>query len=257
VLDGIFPYNISLQTLNGIATHNGELDCEEYHPIELNSFEEFDRMIQKCYVDKDYMMKLMPSTLEGSVVRISDVIAYLGKDRQDAARTKLAEESMFFNEDIGSINAEIINNLAVNVIENSYGKPYIKLDSKHFRALRKSRLDNYTRIYNHAAQFSGLDRTVKPMMEEIYGQLLEDLLHNRRASPIYTHHINYVNAIHYKRDVPYENADPHDIVVDYIASMTDNYFIELHAHLFPHSDLRVEYKGCFDEENTSLTIEKG
>ena len=29
VLDGIFPYNISLQTLNGIASHNGELECEE------------------------------------------------------------------------------------------------------------------------------------------------------------------------------------------------------------------------------------
>ena len=30
VLDGIFPYNISLQTLNGIASHNGEIECEEY-----------------------------------------------------------------------------------------------------------------------------------------------------------------------------------------------------------------------------------
>jgi len=257
VLDGIFPYNISLQTLNGIATHNGELDCEEYHPVPLTSFEDFDRMIQKCYVDRDYMMQLMPSTLEGSVVRLSDVIAYLGKDRQDAARTKIAEESMFFNEDIGSINAEIINNLVVNVIENSYGKPYIKLDTKHFQALRKSRFDNYTRIYHRAAAFAGLDTTVKPMMEEIYGQLLEDLQQNRTSSPIYTHHIDYVNAIHYKRAVPYEQADPNDIVVDYIASMTDNYFIDLHAHLFPGSPLRVEYKGYFDGDSSSRSIEKG
>ena len=247
VLDGIFPYNISLQTLNGIASHNGELECEEYHPQPLQGFEEFDQIIERCYVDADYTQKLMPSTLEGAVVRISDIIAYLGKDRQDAMRTKMAEESMFVNEDIGSINAEIINNLVVNVIENSYEKPYIKLDSKHFRALQKSRRDNYKMIYNYAAAFSKLDTTVKPMMADIYGQLLDDLRNGRRSSPIFTHHIDYVNTVHYKRNIPYENNEPNQIVVDYIASMTDNYFIELHHHLFPHSDLRVEYKGYFDE----------
>jgi dGTPase len=61
---------------------------------------------------------MMPCTLEGAVVRLSDIIAYLGKDRQDAARAKMAEESVFSNEDIGSINAEIINNLVVNVIDH-------------------------------------------------------------------------------------------------------------------------------------------
>ncbi len=246
VLDKIYPYNISLQTLNGIAAHNGELECEEYYPVPLESFDEFDRIIQNCYTNPAAVQSMMPCTLEGAVVRLSDIIAYLGKDRQDAARAKMAEESVFSNEDIGSINAEIINNLAVNVIENSYGKPYIKLDAKHFKALRKSRLDNYKMIYNYAAAFASLDTTVKPMMAEIYGQLLDDLKAGNRYSPIFRYHIDFVNAIYYKRDIPYEQCDPHDIVVDYIASMTDNYFIELHGYLFPNSPLRVEYKGYFD-----------
>ena len=246
VLDGIFPYNISLQTLNGIVSHNGELECEEYHPQPLTSFEEFDRKIERCYVDSEYTQKLMPSTLEGAVVRLADIIAYLGKDRQDAMRAKMAEESMFVNEGIGSINAEIINNLVVNVIENSYEKPYIKLDAKHFRALQKSRRDNYKMIYNNAAAFSKLGTTVKPMMTEIYGQLLDDLKAGHRSSPIFTHHIDYVNAVHYKRTIPYEATEPNQLVVDYIASMTDNYFIELHHYLFPESNLKVEYKGYFD-----------
>ena len=246
VLDGIFPYNISLQTLNGIVSHNGELECEEYHPEPLTSFEEFDRKIERCYVDAEYTQKLMPSTLEGAVVRLADIIAYLGKDRQDAMRAKMAEESMFVNEGIGSINAEIINNLVVNVIENSYEKPYIKLDAKHFRALQKSRRDNYKMIYNNAAAFSKLGTTVKPMMTEIYGQLLDDLKAGHRSSPIFTHHIDYVNAVHYKRTIPYEATEPNQLVVDYIASMTDNYFIELHHYLFPESNLKVEYKGYFD-----------
>jgi len=246
VLDGIFPYNISLQTLNGIASHNGEIECEEYHPRPMESFEEFDRLIERCYTDPAAVQDMMPSTLEGSVVRLADIIAYLGKDRQDAMRTKIAEESMFVNEDIGSINAEIINNLVVNVIENSYGKPYIKLDARHFRALQKSRIENYTRIYNHAASVSRLGTTVKPMMADIYGQLLEDLRQNRRESPIFRHHVEYVNSVHYKREIPYEKTEPNQIVVDYIASMTDNYFIDLHAYLFPGSPLKVEYRGYFD-----------
>ena len=247
VLDGIYPYNISLQTLNGILAHNGEIELEEYHPEPVETFDEFDKIIENCYLDSAYCKNVMPSTLEGAVVRLSDIIAYLGKDRQDAMRTKVAEESMFINEDIGSINAEIINNLVVNVIENSYGKPYIKLDTKHFKALRKSKRDNYDKIYNSAETSAKLDTTVKPMMSDIYGQMLDDLYHGRKSSPIFTHHIDYVNSAHYKREVPYENSDYNQIVVDYIASMTDNYFIELHGYLFKDSDLRVEYKGYFDE----------
>jgi len=162
-------------------------------------------------------------------------------------RAKITEESMFVNEDIGSINAEIINNLVVNVIENSYEKPYIKLDSKHFKALQKSKMENYQKIYNAAAPMARLDTTVKPMMAEIYDQLLDDLKNSNKTSPIYTHHIDYVNAAHYKRTVPYETLDPNQIVIDYIASMTDSYFIELHGYLFPNSKLQVKYKGYFDE----------
>lgn len=246
VLDSIYPYNISLQTLNGIASHNGEIECEKYEPVPLESFEEFDKMLERCSQDATYFNALTPATLEAAVVRLADIIAYLGKDRQDAERAKIAEESMFVNEDIGSINAEIINNLVVNVIENSYGKPYIMLDSRHFKALQSSKRDNYQKIYNRAAAFARLDKTVRPMMGEIYDQLLEDLVKGHTYSPIFTHHIDYVNAAHYERITPYEASDPHQIVVDYIASMTDDYFIELHSYLFPGSSLQVKYKGYFD-----------
>ena len=121
VLDVQFPFNISLQTLSGIAFHDGEMELEEYVPSSLSSFEEFDEIIERCYTDKKFANTQLPNTLEGCVVRLADIIAYLGKDRQDAARAKVVTEDAFVNEDIGSINAEIINNLVVNIIENSYG----------------------------------------------------------------------------------------------------------------------------------------
>ena len=254
VLDSIYPLNISLQTLNGIATHNGEIECEEYLPQPMASFEDFDRSMERCYTDLEYAKSIMPCTLEGSVVRLSDIISYLGKDRQDAARIKTADESLFMDDDIGSINAEIINNLCVNVIENSYGKPYIKLDDKHFKALQKARLENYRLIYNNAASLANLDTSVKPMMAEIYGQLLEDLIQDNKYSPIWRHHINVINRTYYKRNVPYEATEPNQIVVDYIASMTDDYFIALHKYLFPDSPLQVKYKDYFNEDSRKREI---
>ena len=76
-----------------------------------------------CYQKEDGIKHLVPGTLEACVMRICDIIAYLGKDRQDAVRLHLLPDDRGFNGDtIGSSNAEIINNMVVNIIENSYGK---------------------------------------------------------------------------------------------------------------------------------------
>lgn len=246
VLDRIYPYNITLQTLNGIASHDGELELSEYRPCELTDFSEFDRQLELCCEDRENVKKLVPCTLEGCVVRISDIIAYLGKDRQDAQKAKIINDTDFESGAIGTLNAEIINNLITNIIENSYGKPYIKMDSVHFEALKKAKADNYSLIYKNKAVCSEIDRTVTPMMEEMYEKLLADLKSEKSDSPVFTHHIDYVNKAHYVRSAPYESTEPNQIVTDYIASMTDDYFIDLYSYLFPDSGLTIEYKGYFD-----------
>ena len=248
VLDGIFPFNISLQVLDGIAGHNGEFELEECHPVPLRDFAEFDQRIEQCYTERGGANKIQPSTLEGAVVRVSDIVAYLGTDRQDAQRINMVSPGAFIDSALGSINAEIINNLVVNIIENSYGKNFIKLDSSHFKALQEGKRANYRLIYESGSLRSQMDHTIRPMMGEIYGQLLEDLRLGKTYSPIFTHHIDYIKQTHYKRTVPYEKTEHNQMVVDYIASMTDDYFVDLHHFLFPDSDLAVEYRGYFDGE---------
>ena len=246
VLDKIFPYNITLQTLNGIAAHDGEMELSEYHPKPLESFAEFDMQIEACFADKRNVRKLVPATLEGCVMRISDIIAYLGKDRQDAERAHIISNAEFEGGAIGSYNAEIINNLIVNIVENSYKKPYIKMDDKHFAALKKAKSDNYELIYKNDSVKSAMRETVKPMMARVYERLLSDLENENSASPIFTHHISFVNKAHYKRDIPYEETEPNQLVTDYIASMTDDYFVDLYSYLFPNDKLQIEYKGYFE-----------
>ncbi len=246
VLDGIFNFNISLQTLNGVASHNGELELSEYRPREVAGFEEFDRIMESCYIDSGNIKSLVPDTLEGCVMRISDIIAYLGKDRQDAERASLIRNEEFQDGAIGSYNAEIINNLIVNIVENSFGKPYISMDDEHFAALKKAKADNGRLIYGASDKADGFESIIKPMMGEVYEKLLVDLQQGNKASPIFTHHIDFVNKTHYNSRMPYLETEKNQIVVDYIASMTDDYFIDLHEYLFPNSDKKIRYKGYFD-----------
>lgn len=247
VLDGMLNYNISLQTLDGILCHNGEIELEKYAPGGLYTFCEFDKKVENCYTQNDFSKTLIPATLEGCVVRICDIIAYVGKDRQDAQRTHLLDnDDMFSGEKIGKYNAMIINNLIVNIIENSFGKDYIKMDKEYFDALVKCKNDNYRYIYLSEGVSGKNTKIVEPMFEKLYEKLYGDLKDGDEDSYIFTHHIAYINNLNkYYGAKKYPDGDLNQIVVDYIASMTDDYFVELYEKYFPNEP-KIEYISYFD-----------
>ena len=249
VLDTIIPYNISLQTLDGIVCHNGELPMAEYAPKPLSGFAEFDSRMQACILDEDGDSKLIPGTLEGCLVRICDMLAYLGKDRQDAVRAHLIDsEDDFAATAVGKTNAEMINNFEVNLIQNSYGQPFLKMDAEHFAALQQLKQENYEKIYFQEQVQKQIRDSIVPMMEQMYGQIYRDAAQHNRNSCLYKHHIRTVleKQKWYPAAVPYEETDPHDLTVDYIAAMTDDYFVDYYSELFPKSPYRIAYIGYFD-----------
>ncbi len=241
VLDKIFNYNISLQTLDGILCHNGEVELERYQPITLTDFSDFDKKFENCYIKKDASSKLIPSTLEGCVVRISDIIAYLGKDRQDASIVGYEpDEKLYRNGKIGTFNAQMINNLIVNIIENSYGKNYIALDANYFEDLKTAKEENYKFIYLNNAVKKFLPH-IESIFEKIYIKCLSDLDKKDTSSLIYRHHIDYIKQrTRYYGNNNYEDTEKNQIVVDYIASMTDDYITDLYSYWFP-KEKQIEY----------------
>lgn len=248
VLDQIFARNFTMQTLDGVLCHNGEFEQQEYRPNYDKSFDEYDAEAEACYTEGTPAIKrLIPSTLEGCVVRICDMIAYLGKDRQDAVLAGIIEpDYQFKTELIGTENAKIINNLTVDIIEHSYGKDYIMLSDKAFKDLSTAKKENYEVIYKNDAMNKQYDEIIKPMFEELYYKLLDDVKRNDDDSIIFKHHINPIgDALKQYHGIDYSKEEKNQIVVDYIASMTDDYFIDLHKHLFPHSKYKVEYEPYF------------
>lgn len=248
VLDKIFSRNFTMQTLDGVLCHNGEFEQQEYRPNYTKTFDEYDAEVEACYTEGAPAIKrLIPSTLEGCVVRICDMIAYLGKDRQDAVLAGIIEpDYQFKTELIGTENAKIINNLTVDIIEHSYGKDYIMLSDKAFKDLSTAKKENYEVIYKNDVMNRQYDEIIKPMFEELYYKLLDDVKRNDTDSIIYKHHINPIgDALKQYHGIDYSKEEKNQIVVDYIASMTDDYFIDLHKHMFPDSKYKIEYEPYF------------
>ena len=249
VLDSMIPYNISLQTLDGILCHNGELPMAEYYPKPLPGFAEFDRRTEECSLDEKGDEKLIPMTLEGCLVRICDMLAYLGKDRQDAVRARLIESEAVFSETaVGRTNAEVINNLEVNLITLSYGKPYLKLDEAHFAALKALKRENYERIYFQESVQKQVQESIVPMMAQLYDRIRDDAVSHNENSCLYRHHIAAVEDKQrwYPTETPYAETDPDQLTVDFIAAMTDDYFVDYFNYLFPDSRYRIRYTGYFE-----------
>ncbi len=244
VLDRLFSRNISLQTLDGILCHNGEFEKQKYIPKETIDFREFDDIVESCYQDENNIGRLIPMTLEGCVVRICDMIAYLGKDRQDARLANIINtDTIFSDKGIGVENAEMTNNLVVNIINNSYGKNYIQLDEEYYDAIKNAKKENYEKIYFNEKTEEQYKNNLEPMFQEIYDKLLKDLKSGNKDSVIYTHHINFINQHrgYYGNFNDYAAEKPDDVVVDYIASMTDDYFVDLYDYLFPKGKNGIRY----------------
>jgi dGTPase len=49
------------------------------------------------------------------------------------------------------------------------------------------------------------------------------------------------------KDGSYIETEPNQIVIDYLASMTDDYCTELYEYLFPKSSVKFKYHGYFED----------
>ena len=244
VLDKLYRRNISLQTLDGALCHNGEFAQLTLELGRMESFDDLDKTVEACTADEANIKTLRPSTLEGCVVRVSDMIAYLGKDRADALTVgAISSLDAFESTYIGIENAQIINNMTVDIVNNSYGKNRIAMSKQAFDDLVLAKRQNYEQIYLKEGMVSEAKSVVAEMFEELYERMLLDLLRGNEDSAVFRHHVNKLTerSRTLTRD-GYLQEEPNQIVVDFISSMTDSYVMALYQHLFPQSSNDVYLK---------------
>ena len=213
--------NITIQVLDGILCHNGELVGDKYCPKN-KSKDEFLVDYEQSYSDANGDLKLIPMTLEGCVVRISDVIAYIGRDIEDAIKLGVIKKEDLPNEIVdvlGSTNKEIVNNIVLDIINNSIDKNYISMSLDIYDAINKLKNFNYANIYNKANS-SDTIKHYKDMFNNVFENCLKQLKEKEHESLIYQNFIDNMSQEYL------ENNSLERIVIDYIAGMTDDYFIK-------------------------------
>lgn len=216
-----FGSNLAIQTLDGIMCHNGEMLSNIYEPNPKTK-EEFLEEYEKCYTDKVILKKIRPMTLEGCVVRISDIIGYIGRDIEDAINLGvLTREDVptHIREVLGTTNKEIVNTIIIDIVTNSYNKPYIKLSNSVYKAIFDLKKFNYEHIYSKANTKEELE-FYRNGMNNLFNKYLDDITNKNYDSDIYKIFLNTMDASYI------DNTDSKRMVIDYIAGMTDDYFVK-------------------------------
>lgn len=159
----------------------------------------------------------LPATLEGQIVRISDRIAYINHDIDDAIRANIISIDSLPKECIevlGKTHRERINTMVEDVISYSMNKSYIGMSKRVGHATNQLRSFMFERVYISSVSQSEVEKANR-IVKELFGYFLENI---------------------HKLPEEYSNVISQDGeeqgVCDYIAGMTDRYALSLYETLY-------------------------
>lgn len=216
--------NLTYAVQDGIVSHCGE------HFLQCLSPDERVKDLDAIVTRKD----LVPATWEGVAVRFSDSIAYLGRDWEDARRLGLLEGCPPLPEDVAEVlgrsNSAIINNLVMDLIENS-GSSGMGFSDRMYQAILEMSSYNYRYIYRsellegYTRYFTRLIRLIVGYLDELmekYGTDRKgyDEERNMLAAGFYAHLMELKDS-YLERE---GNLDR--LVLDYVAGMSDNFALD-------------------------------
>lgn len=203
----------------------------KYEPEKEKTKEKFLSELDSVFKIEGYSKKIKPMTLEGCVVRLSDIIAYIGRDIEDAIivgsirREDIPQE---ITNVLGRTNAQIVNTLIMDVIENSIEKPYLKFSEDIFESLMKLKKWNSEKIYNSKEATKNLEILEKSFNDLFYYYL--EKLDGRRYIEI-EENMSYSDKcffsfINSKTEEYKQKTDIKREILDYISGQTDKFFIK-------------------------------
>ncbi|MFH1148008.1 MAG: HD domain-containing protein [Pseudomonadota bacterium] len=212
-------WNLSLQVLDGILCHDGEVHSVNLSPQRGKDFSVLDREIETK--NRDRGTELIPMSLEGCVVRIVDTVSYIGRDIEDAIRLNLIRREEIperCRKRLGETNGTIIYNLVEDILMASSGGDFVAFSPETADILQELKAFNLARIYlNPAIKTQSVK--VRRLYNDLFGTYLEDILKENRDSFIYE---DFLEGM----DPSYLSSEPAEIVRDFVAGMTDEYFLE-------------------------------
>ncbi len=215
--------------------HNGEMILNDVHPGGFRHNEQSLRVVEVLestpsrkgmnltFEVKDGILNhtgsLPAATLEGQVVKISDRIAYINHDIDDAVRSGVITLEDLPKDAIamfGKGHRERIDCMVSNVIFFSDGKNRVSMDEEHSAQLNLLRNFMFENVY----------RSQRVKKEEDLAKV-EVVI-----SALYNYFLQYPEKLPEDHAQLLDCDDIHVVVKDYVAGMTDRYALNLYGDLF-------------------------
>jgi len=217
--------NLSLQVLDGVLTHDGEMHTVRLSPRRDKDFAALDAQMAAKRADPS--LEMIPMTLEGCLVRVADTIAYVGRDLEDAILLGLVSRDMVpgqVRRVLGESNGTIVYRLVEDLTANSLDQEHISFSAPVAQALGALKRFNLTHIYTNPAIKTEHPK-IAAAFDLLFESYLQDLSRERFDSPVYRDFLD-------RLDQKYKNETSHpEMVRDFLAGMTDEFFLKRHAEL--------------------------
>lgn len=221
-------WNLTLQVLDGILCHDGELHTQALHPKASNGFQQLDQEIKEK--ERNPSTDILPMTLEGCVVRMADTISYVGRDIEDAIRLGLIHREDIPEDSrrvLGDTNGTIVYTLVEDLVFSSLDRPYVSFSEGVAEALGRLKEFNQNAIYTNI-EVKRQTPKVWLMFELLFEKYFRDLETGNEESDIYREFLEGMSPEYTSE------TSKAEIVRDFIAGMTDEYFLSrCHKHLIP------------------------
>lgn len=211
----IEPLNLGLAVYDGFLCHDGGMATNQLVPRFGKTWQDHSHDKEQKLADPE--KNLIPMTLEGCLVKLSDTMSYVGRDIEDAINIGILHRSQVPQTILGNSNREILTNLAKDVIIHSYGQDYIALSQEAFEALKILREFNFNSIYIHP-KLKVESQKIKRSYRLLFEFLLNDFHRFSKKSYLWEHYLHNKSE-HYLND-----SSPVQFVIDYISGMTDSFF---------------------------------
>ncbi|MFX0035408.1 MAG: deoxyguanosinetriphosphate triphosphohydrolase family protein [Candidatus Hermodarchaeota archaeon] len=230
--------NLTLQVLDGILCHDGEVNEQNLKPITRNGKTWNDHFKEYNDAFNENKIKRIPMTYEGIVTRFCDTISYIGRDIEDAILLKLINRKEIpdnCKKILGDTNPKIIDTLITDLLSYSLDNEFIGYSDEIFQALKELKAFNYKKIYiRRDLEEISSDRTFLDILKNKFLLIFErSLLHLEQEdynTPIFKDHIEYIDDQNYSTYFkPLQKQKNLPLIVrDYIAGMSDKYFNEIY-----------------------------
>ncbi|MCR5734056.1 MAG: deoxyguanosinetriphosphate triphosphohydrolase [Lachnospiraceae bacterium] len=161
----------------------------------------------------------MPSTLEGKTVRLSDKIAYIHHDMDDAIRAGVLSEEDIPKElrnTLGKTTTRRLDTMIHDVIINSWEKPDIEMSDEISEAMRELRQFMFDNVYTNPI-VKREEVKAEKLVENLYEYFLREL------DKLPEEYLRLMN----------ESGEVKDrVVCDYVSSMSDRYAISMFEDIY-------------------------